>query len=49
MPDVRLDLTQLTARAAQVVSEAHQLAYAHVDDGLRIVQVSPNFPSELAD
>lgn len=41
--------TQLRDRIAQVTSEFYQLAYAVVDADLRILQVSSNFPSELAD
>ncbi len=49
MPDKKTEFAKLTARAAQVTSDLYQLAYMHVDTSLRIVQVSPNFPSELAE
>ena len=49
MPDKTLELMQLTMRVAQLTSEWHQLVYIHVDRHLRIAQVSPGFPSELAD
>lgn len=49
MFDTRPDFNELTARAAQVASDLYKLAYAQVDASLGIVQVSPNFPSELAD
>ena len=49
MFDTRPGLIQLTARAAEVAREFYKLAYAHVNSDLHIVQVSPNFPSELAD
>ncbi len=49
MPDKKTDFAKLTARAAQVTSDLYQLAYMHVSADLRIAQVSPNFPSELAE
>jgi putative nucleotidyltransferase with HDIG domain len=49
MPQKKSDFTHLTARIAEVTSDWHQLAYVQVDKNLRIVQVSPHFPSELAD
>jgi HD-GYP domain-containing protein (c-di-GMP phosphodiesterase class II) len=49
MPDKKTEFAKLTGRAAQVTSDLYQLAYMHVDTSLRIVQVSPNFPSELAE
>ena len=49
MPEKIPDLVQLTTRVAQVTSDLHQLVYMHVDSSLRIVQFSPNFPTELAE
>jgi HD-GYP domain-containing protein (c-di-GMP phosphodiesterase class II) len=49
MPDTNPELMQLTTRVVQVTSDWHQLVYARVDTDLRIAQVSPNFPSGLAD
>jgi HD-GYP domain-containing protein (c-di-GMP phosphodiesterase class II) len=49
MPQKKSELMHLTERIAQLTSDWHQVAYACVDKNLRIVQVSPHFPSELAD
>ena len=41
--------TQLSSRIAEVTRELYQLAYVHVDDELRVAQVSPNFPIEFVE
>ena len=41
--------TQLSSRIAKVTRELYQLAYVHVDGGLRVVQVSQDFLSEFAE
>ncbi len=49
MPNNKPGSTRLRERLAQVINDWHQLSYAHVDANLLIAQVSPNFPSELAE
>jgi len=49
MPKQEFDSIQLLSRVVQATSDLYQLAYAQVDANLRILHVSPNFPSELAD
>ncbi len=49
MSDTKFDSIQLLSRVVQATSDLYQLAYLQVDANLRILQVSPNFPSELAD
>lgn len=49
MPHNVIGFKQLTDRVAEATRDLYQLAFLHVDVDLRIVQVSPNFPSELTD
>jgi len=49
MLDKKPDIVKLTTRIVQATSDLHQLVYVLVDADLRIVHVSPNFPSELAE
>lgn len=48
MPNTQLGFEQLEMRVAQAITEWHPVAYAHANANLRIVKISPNFPSELA-
>ena len=49
MHKMNLDLVKLTTRIVQATSDLHQLVYVIIGADLRIVHVSPDFPSELAD
>lgn len=49
MPHNVIGLKQITGRVADATRDLYQLTFLQVDTQLRIVQVAPDFPSELTD